>query len=477
MTQTTSQGTKKIILGSSLMLLISHEALGVGFMINPTSHLTGIANAGSAVYDHSTAAVSNNPAAMSLMHEKQIGGNFSVVVPDWSVNENWDCGAQGNCADSNVAPVSVIPTVGLIRPMDNDFTWGVGLGGIAGAGMEYGSQFKTRPIITENKLQVIELMNSISWRMDEKWTFGIGVGVLHGSFEQKQDLPTLSDTSVDDLGAIIAIAPDLNECSDAKFPDACALKVIADADLDSSVGDTVGNLLSYAGGETGTTVELEGDDIGAEITLGTTFEFVPGHRLGLVYRYLTDFTFEGTATINGQLLSSETNQKQHTTLTWAMPERLIISGSHRVTDDLNLYWDLERVFFGDFKSTDLRIDGYHTMKLDRNFKDANRYAVGGEYGLNEKTTLQLGFSYDESPVDDSDRMADIPVDDIFKTAFGAIYQVNEQLNVHGYVSLEFLGDAKVEQLASIDGQKLGNTVNFDSDTTLYVFGVSFGYKF
>ena len=211
--------------------------------------------------------------------------------------------------------------------------------------------------------------------------------------------------------------------------------------------------------------------------MGTTFEFVPGHRLGLVYRYLTDFTFEGTATINGQLLSSETNQKQHTTLTWAMPERLIISGSHRVTDDLNLYWDLERVFFGDFKSTDLRIDGYHTMKLDRNFKDANRYAVGGEYGLNEKTTLQLGFSYDESPVDDSDRMADIPVDDIFKTAFGAIYQVNEQLNVHGYVSLEFLGDAKVEQLASIDGQKLGNTVNFDSDTTLYVFGVSFGYKF
>ena len=482
MSQSTYQTTKKILIGSSLSLLISHEALGVGFMINPTSHATGIANAGSAVYTKSTVAISNNPAAMSLINQKQIGGNFTVVVPDWSVNEEWDCGAEGNCADSNVSPIAVIPTVGLIRPMDNDFTWGVGLGAIAGAGMEYGSKFKTRPIVTENKLQVVELMNSISWRMDDQWTFGIGLGILHGSFEQKQDLPSLTDTAIDDLRNAVDFAGLVVErgCKDkpGAGQELCILGAANDAGVDPvSTAENIANIKSYAGGEQGTTVELEGDDIGAEITLGATYEFIPGHRLGLAYHYLSDFTFEGSAKINGQLLSSETSQKPHMTLTWDMPERLVISGSHKVSNDLELYWDFERVFFDSFKSTDLRMDGFHTMQIDRNFKDANRYAVGSEYNLDERTTLQLGFSYDESPVADSDRMADIPVDDIFKTAFGAIYQVNEQLNVQGFVSIEMLGDAEIQQLASIDGVKLGDSVKFDSDATLYVFGVSFGYKF
>lgn len=482
MATSTLVSPKKLLLLSLSSFWLTQNALAVGFMINPTSHATGIANAGSAVYDRSTAAISNNPAAMSLMHKKQIGGNLSLLVPDWSVNEQWDCAAEGNCAKSNVAPLAAIPTAGLIRPMDNEFTWGVGLGAIAGAGLDYGSQFKTRPIITENKLQVVELMNSISWRMDEKWTFGVGVGVLHGSFVQKQDMPSLNDTALDDLGNAVEFAGLVVDraCRDKPGPaqNACIIKAATDAGVDPvSTAANINSLSDYANGASGTTVDLEGDDIGAELTLGTTFEFLPGHRLGMAYHYLTDFTFEGTATITGQLLSSEAYQEQHTSLTWDMPERLVMSGSHRINTDLNLYWDIERVFFGSFKSTDLRIDGYHTFKIDRNFKDANRYAIGGEYGLDEKTTLQLGFSYDESPVADADRMADIPVDDIFKTAFGAIYQVNDQLNVHGYLSLEFLGDAQVEQLASIGGTKIGKSVKMNSDTTLYVFGVSFGYTF
>ncbi len=32
-----------------------------------------------------------------------------------------------------------------------------------------------RPIVTENVLQVVELMNSVSWRMDDQWTFGVSL--------------------------------------------------------------------------------------------------------------------------------------------------------------------------------------------------------------------------------------------------------------------------------------------------------------
>jgi hypothetical protein len=69
------------------------------------------------------------------------------------------------------------------------------------------------------------------------------------------------------------------------------------------------------------------------------------------------------------------------------------------------------------------------------------------------------------------------VDEIVKTMFGAIYQPTARFHVHGYAAVEFLGDAKIEQLASIHGQKIGSTVKLESDANIYVLGVSFGYRF
>jgi long-chain fatty acid transport protein len=470
----------KLLLGCSLTLLMSHQALGVGLMVNPTSHLTGIANAGSAVYDHSTAAVITNPAAMSLMSEKQVGGTLTLLVPDWSVNEKWDCNAENNCAKDNVGEIAIIPAMGLIRPMGHGFTWGIGLGGVSGQGLKYGDNWKGRAIVRDNSLQVVELINSVSWRMNDAWTFGAGVGALYGSFGQKQDLPSLSASAGDDLHSIIQFVGLAQDCRGLTGPALalCLKGAVDDSGLDpESAKDTIDSLNSYLDGESGTKVDLEGDDFGVELVLGTTWEFLPGHRLGLVYKYYSDFTFEGNAKIKGQLLSDETYQRQHMTLDWDMPERLILSGSHQLNDGLIMYWDVERVFYDEFERTDLRIDGLGTTKIDRNFKDANRYAIGTEYALNDRITLQLGASYDESPVDDSDRMPDIPVDEITKVAIGTIYQMTDQLNVEAFLTVEFLGDAEIEQLASIDGHKIGESVKLDADTTLYVFGVSFGYKF
>jgi len=459
---------------------VSSQASAVGFIVNPTSEATGIANAGSAVYDRSVAAISNNPAAMSLIPHKLAGGNLSLVIPDWSVNEKWDCRAEDNCAESNIGQLTAIPGLGLIRPMDHDFTWGLGLSAIAGQGLDYGDDWKGRAIVRDNGLQVLGLMNSISWRMNEQWTFGVGLGIIYGKFEQKQDLPSLSASAGDDIESVIQFVGLAQDCRG--LPPAllaiCLNSAVRDSGLDpESAIDTISSIRSYLDGEPGTKVKLEGDDLGAEVVLGTTYEFLPGHRLGLVYRYTSNFTFEGDATINGQLLSDAPRQKQHMTLSWNMPDRLIVSGSHQAGSSLRLYWDFERVFFDTFERTDLRIDGYPTVRIDRNFKDANRYAVGAEYEFDDKLTLQFGLSYDESPVDDSDRMPDIPVDDIVKTTFGAIYQRTEKLSFHGYLAVEFLGDGKIEQLASIHGNKIGDTVNLDSDTTLYVVGASFGYKF
>ncbi len=135
------------------------------------------------------------------------------------------------------------------------------------------------------------------------------------------------------------------------------------------------------------------------------------------------------------------------------------------------------MFFDDFETTDLDIEGYPLLSIDRNFKDANRYAIGTEYALNNRMILQLGLSLDESPVDDSDRMPDIPVEEIIKTSVGLIYEVNDNLTVQGYGIVEFMGDGEIEQLASINGEKLGESLEMDTDGIIYVVGASFTYKF
>jgi hypothetical protein len=49
--------------------------------------------------------------------------------------------------------------------------------------------------------------------------------------------------------------------------------------------------------------------------------------------------------------------------------------------------------------------------------------------------------------------------------------------VHGYAIAEFLGDGEIEQLASINGHKIDGGFNMDTDTIIYVVGVSFSYHF
>lgn len=463
-----------------LATLLSQRALAVGFMISAPSQITGMANAGSTVYDRSAVVVTSNPAAMSLMQGEQIGGNLTSVFPDWSVNEDWDCKADNDCADSNVQSVTFVPTLGYIRPLNESLTWGIGFGALAGQGMEYGKRFRSRPIVYKNEVEVIGLINSLSWRMNEKWTFGIGVGGTYGSYKQKQDLPSLSASAGDDIHNLIDLVGLARDCQGLPPPARliCLRGAVDESGLNpESAVETISSLTSYLGGESGTNVKLEGDDIEAHIVLGSTWEFLPGHRLGLAYQYMSDFKFEGNATIRGKLLSDEERQKQNSSLTWDMPERVTLSGSHQVSDRLNLYWDFERVFFDDFESTDLNIDGYPELVINRNFKDVNRYALGSEYSLNDRMTLQLGLSFDESPVDDSDRMPDIPVEEIIKTAVGLIYQVNDDLVVQGYGIVEFLGDGEIEQLASINGEKVGESFQMDADTTIYVLGVSFSYSF
>jgi long-chain fatty acid transport protein len=475
--------TSTVILGCASLCVAPVYA--VGLMITPPSKMTGIANAGQAVYKGSTTVAITNPAAMSLNKEKFMGGSLTVLFSDMEFNEGWDCSADDSCAESNIGHITAIPTGGIIKPMDNNFTWGFGIGAVSGSGLDYGEEWLGRTLITENEVQVLGITNALSYQVNDGFSIGASLTIMYGEVMQEMDMPPLYDLEPGTLEDMFELGIDLRLC-DSLFDSpagklSCASNVFNNSGL--SADDItnglaqVNDLAGYINGGQGTPVELEGDDIAAAAVIGFVYQFNDEHRIGMSYSHLTDFTFEGDATIRGPLLSNVDYQKQHMTMSWDMPDKFIVSGAHMLTSKLELFWDYEHVFYDVFDSNDIRIDGYPVISVDRNFKNASRYALGAEYQLNDAWKLQLGASMDESPVDDEDRNPDIPVSEIYKISIGGIHQLTQDLEVSGFFLYEFLGDGDIERLASLNGHEIGDSITGDYDSQIFVLGGSFNYRF
>ena len=83
--------------------------------------------------------------------------------------------------------------------------------------------------------------------------------------------------------------------------------------------------------------------------------------------------------------------------------------------------------------------------LDRDWKDTWRTGVA--FGRFDGTSgLDLGLSYDSSPVSDSNRTIDLPMDETWQA--GASYFVkDESLSYSLGTSLMYMGNGKVDQTA------------------------------
>ncbi len=74
-----------------------------------------------------------------------------------------------------------------------------------------------------------------------------------------------------------------------------------------------------------------------------------------------------------------------------------------------------------FKDVNISTDR-GSQKIPRDWKDTWKFAAGVHYRPVEKWLLQVGFSYDTSPVDSDDRTPDMPMDRQIRYATGVQYK-------------------------------------------------------
>lgn len=108
--------------------------------------------------------------------------------------------------------------------------------------------------------------------------------------------------------------------------------------------------------------------------------------------------------------------------------------------------------------------------LDRNWKDT--WHIGGALlYLRGPYAFTFGMSYDSSPVNDSNRTLDLPLDEVLKFNVAAI-RPGPRFDLGIGATLLYLGDGKVDQ--SAQGVRVAG--EFDTNLVLIVGGL-LNYKF
>jgi long-chain fatty acid transport protein len=112
--------------------------------------------------------------------------------------------------------------------------------------------------------------------------------------------------------------------------------------------------------------------------------------------------------------------------------------------------------------------------LPRNWDDTYHYALGADYRMDQRWTLRAGIAYDTNPVDETDRTADMPIDEQIRYAIGADYLRDSGMKISGSLVYADYGDAAIVSnrappLFGVEGEYRTNEIWFAS--------LSFGWPF
>ena len=407
------------------LLPLSGHAAGLWLYEQATPDM-GSASAGrvALAMDASTASV--NPAGMTRLDRSQMLAGFQMLYVETEFDTDFAEFGGGDGGNAwGWVPAASFSYVHKISP---DLRLGVTVGSFFGLGLDYGKNWSGRYYVQEAEFLTVGINPGVGYRINEQWSIGAGFSAVNSNLEQKV--------------AIRNLGPDQ-----------------ADGQL-----------------------KLEDDDWGFGYNLGVLYEHNDRTRLGLTYRSEIDLNYKDAASmkglqpplngianiigLNGSKLDLELN----------LPQAVMFSAYHKVTDQLALLGNIGWQEFSSFGETTFSLSSEITTQLtqDRNFDDTWHFALGFQYEIDDPWLLSMGIAYDESPVSDSDRTPDMPLDRQWRYGTGIQYDLSEDMTVGCAYEFLDLGDAKIDQNR---GPLAGEIVGDYSSNYIHFFNVNLIKRF
>jgi long-chain fatty acid transport protein len=388
----------KTCLSLALASAASH-GLASGFAINEQSVSSmGTAFAGRSSSADDASTVFGNPAGMARIKREQISGGIALIHAKTDIDNA--SGSTPGSNDGDMVPFIGAPMGYYVKPLDDNWSFGLGLYVPFGLVTDYERNFQGRYHGDRSEVRVITLQPTLSYRVNEHLSIGFG--------------------------------PTLNR-------------------IDGELTSAVNNPIPGAGDGK---VEIKGDDTALGYNLGVLFEITPQTRFGLTYHSKVDYRLKGDTTVSGPgFVFGSSAGSYDASLELTTPESVNLSVTHELNADWTLYagstwtrWSRLEEIRADNKGVGGLLGGALTsISEPQNWHDTWAHAVGAAYKLNRQWTLRAGLAVDQSPTNNADRSPRIPTGDRTILSLGAAWSPNEDMTVDLAYSYLMEDDADIER--------------------------------
>lgn len=472
-----------------------------------------------------------NPAGMARLRGKQVSQPFALIAASTRVKDTGttrvqdmgqapDTGPTADCSvydcmnaanpDPSMPAVepqprgifpAILPVAAFFasRQLNDDVTVGIGVFSPGGGNLNYKSTWFGRYFIDSAAIETVNINPSLSIRLDDKHSVGMGVSAVlgHAKFRKPIDVnkvaPYLFKSIINANAGLLeqvnghlvggllptgAVAPVLEQLA-AIVPNAVKEALIPlfsggglplPEQISSALDPVLSNTHFVDPGST-SSAKVETYGAGYGWNLGYMYQFSDSTRLGISYRSESairmkgeldwDFSNLKTGTLGGvvvgdvaELLETYYRPDTDARLVFTIPAKLNVGFFTSLTDKLDLMLNYTFNKTSVVKSLDIELPNQKTdtkqgpIRLAQNWRDSFTMAVGFNYHWNDKLTLRTGLQFDQTPVSGpANRHPGLADNDRWMTSLGLGYQWDKNTSIDlAYSYLYILpGDANYHE--------------------------------
>lgn len=425
---------KNLWLKTSLALAvsaISTHSLGNGIAINEQSVSgMGTSFAGRASAAQDATVLFGNPAGISKLERPQVVGGFAVIKADIDIDD-----ASAETADGDMVPTSAVPFAYYTSPIDEQWSWGIGMYVPYALVSDYEKSFGGRYKGQYSKVEVVTLQPTLSYRINDRVSVGFG--------------PTINKIK----GKLVS-------------------------KLDNSA--------VFGSGET--KVGIKGDDVGYGFNAGVMVDVTDRLTWGLTYHSKVDYTLEGRTKVSGaNSVITGLNGEYDAQLDFTTPETVDTSVTFALDDKWTLYagatftrWSRLQEIVVENEGTPSLLGTSPLAEISEELKwhDTWSYAVGASYQLNPQWVLRTGVALDPSPAENAHRSVRIPVGNRKVFSIGAGWSPSDDLTIDVAYSYLHENAAKVDQESTVLlGREISPGFSAEYNNSAHGLGLQATYRF
>lgn len=391
----------KLVKTSLFLALATAASHGVasGFAINEQSVSSmGTAFAGRSSSADDASTVFGNPAGMALLKREQVSGGIALIHAKTDIDNA--SGATVGSNDGDMVPFIGAPMGYYVKPLDDNWSFGLGLYVPFGLVTDYERNFQGRYHGDRSDVRVITLQPTLSYRVTEQLSVGFG--------------PTINRID----GELTTFVPN-----------------------------------AFTPGSNDGQLKIKGNDTALGFNLGVLFQINEQSRIGMTYHSMVDYTLKGDTQIDGSAFGPFSGSKFDTTLALKTPESVDFSVTYELNDDWTLYagstwtrWSRLEEIRAVNKDVPVPINNrLGNIVEPQNWHDTWAHAVGAAYKLNRQWTLRAGLAVDQSPTNNTNRSPRIPTGDRKALSVGTAWSPNDDMTIDLAYSYLLENDTDIER--------------------------------